>query len=199
MTRGTLISVIAVHRGHKVIRHLSNGELRLGAHFIDYSSLALFSHIFSHFFSSSFRIHLYVSVNTPSRHSTFCSSTLPLHQKTISPLLRTASSWSTPTPFLAPSIYVLSPSFTPTSLSHPLSTTETVYDFCFPLSYSKAVFHLPTSFSILAQILAFCIYAQSLPCIPYSSPCPVPPSKPRSGYCIIDGLVIEPLSLWHAC
>ncbi len=74
-----------------------------------------------------------------------------------------------------PSIYVLSPSFTPTSLSHPLSTTETVYDFCFPLSYSKAVFHLPTSFSILAQMLAFCICAQSVPAFLTRPPVPFHP------------------------
>lgn len=128
---------------------------RLGALFIDYSSLALFSHLFSLFFlSCCFIIHLYVSVNTPARHSTFSSSTLPLHQKTISPLLRAASSWSTPTPSIA-TIHLHFVSFIHSHIPLPYpSTTETVDDFCFPLSYSIAVFHHHI-FSILDRILAF--------------------------------------------
>lgn len=199
MTRGTLISVIAVHRGHKVICHLSNGDLRLGAHFIDYSSLALFSHLFSHFFSSSFIIHLYVSVNTPSRHSTFCSSTLPLHQKTISPLLRTASSRSTPTPFLAP-IHLRSVSFIHSHipLPSPVNDRDSLW-LMLPTILFQSCLPPAHIFFYSCPNACFLLLSIKRPCIPYSSPCPIPPSKPRSGYCIIDGLVIEPFSLWHAC
>lgn len=203
MTRDTLISVRAVHGGHKVICHLSNGDLRLGALFIDYCSLALFSHLFSLFFlSHGFIIHLYVSVNSPERHSTFCSSTLPLHQKTISRLLRAASSWSTPTLSLAP-IHLHSVSFIHSHipLPSPVNGRDGLWLLLPTILFHIAVFHQPTSFLFLLKCLlspskrkASLQHSLLVPlshCIPASTLC--------SGCCIIDGLVIEPFSFWHAC
>jgi len=84
-----------------------------------------------------------------------------------------------------PSIYILSPSFTPTSLSHPLSTTETVDDFCFPLSYSIAVFHQPTYFLFLTKFLILPLSAE-YPYIPCLSPRPIP-SLPQ---CFVQAAVL---------